>query len=932
MNQNTCHQMIGSLLLQPQKLQDADEVSPIADLANDVLSLLSRLGPDSGLDVKLLEVFGDAMTDVATQMLEQAGGNLETARQRLQAWVQPMTQFFHDLTTTLPDAEGAELAAQVVEQVYTKLAELAQNLTINSLRQRVSELLDVMENELGLTSTFIEEQIWAFIDGIVARLETVPPELNERARATWISMASILRRLKRHLQGVFAFPVLNAEQIANDLFELLGRSGIAQLAKQTACVAQGIADTVRAGGKLIDLVPLSGFAAGTVGAAATAPQVDEKYCWYASWLLQNKPKGLWSYFPLANSLYSQSDVPRKPAWFYVPIVSLGWSNEVWITKERDKVRWGEYVLHTGTDVTWEDALRYNRDGKKIRSCSDWVHPCDDNEEDKVFHTLFGYTFGEKLTPEFMEKFAYYSSLSCDYTVAILHLIPYLSLKEGDLAANILNAIVKTGEGTFKIGYDAPWGWWLEHVKQVPAGGRIFINETAFSTLATTGGALEGAHWGATGGNWFLFQVTQWLSDGIKTGQYRLGMGIVRDFLLSLLTLINHTGPVRLEPPLDSPVQPFWEAEVKDTRPDNRLEVDGFVDPLVSLMVSLILIKNIPREDYAHPFKTAEETLELFLLWGLLGGIGIGLAFGFLWTTLAEIIAWAEDWPLLGKKMLDSVGKAADPIRFLVAYYLGKEGDTDDGRYNPRGVAFNGYPNHESSPYLLPFENARRCGQGNQGMWSHHVLGGAATSVSQVYAYDFGLNEGEPILASRPGTVVDWFDWVPDDTDPDNPVPAGGPTAAGQTTQSRWNFIMIRHDLDEDDQGNLTPLANPNGDHDRGAGNALVWTYARYGHGRQGSVREMFTGNPIGQQVRRGQPIMRSGDTGTSFHNHVHMDVLPGPAPAPTPPGVTRAALGNQTIPFVFREVINPWVFPFSFPPDGVPQARTYYTSDNERPT
>ena len=59
--------------------------------------------------------------------------------------------------------------------------------------------------------------------------------------------------------------------------------------------------------------------------------------------------------------------------------------------------------------------------------------------------MYGYSFGERLTPEFMEKFAFYSALSSDYTVATLHLIPYLSLREGDFVANILNAIVKTAE-------------------------------------------------------------------------------------------------------------------------------------------------------------------------------------------------------------------------------------------------------------------------------------------------------------------------------------------------------------------------------------------------------------------------------------------------------------------------------------------------------
>jgi hypothetical protein len=73
--------------------------------------------------------------------------------------------------------------------------------------------------------------------------------------------------------------------------------------------------------------------------------------------------------------------------------------------------------------------------------------------------------------------------------------------------------------------------------------------------------------------------------------------------------------------------------------------------------------------------------------------------------------------------------------------------------------------------------------------------------------------------------------------------------------------------------------------------------------------------------------MLAGDTGISFHNHLHMHVVAGPAPPAAPPVPGTGAVSNlplQTIPFVFREVTN------LFGTDGVPQALTYYTSDNPR--
>jgi hypothetical protein len=185
--------------------------------------------------------------------------------------------------------------------------------------------------------------------------------------------------------------------------------------------------------------------------------------------------------------------------------------------------------------------------------------------------------------------------------------------------------------------------------------------------------------------------------------------------------------------------------------------------------------------------------------------------------------------------------------------------------------------------------------------------------------------------------------IPDDTEPNTAEAAAAAAAAtasgfligGQTARDTWNFIAIRHDLDEAG----IPVGIPDPVHDRGPGGAPVWSYAVYGHGRQNSVRQVFAARGvaanliIGQRITRGQPIMLAGDTGISFHNHLHMHVVAGPAPLalpappPPPPMPGTGAVSNltlQTIPFVFREVTN------VFGTDGVPQALTYYTSENTR--
>ena len=81
---------------------------------------------------------------------------------------------------------------------------------------------------------------------------------------------------------------------------------------------------------------------------------------------------------------------------------------------------------------------------------------------------------------------------------------------------------------------------------------------------------------------------------------------------------------------------------------------------------------------------------------------------------------------------------------------------------------------------------------------------------------------------------------------------------------------------------------------------------------------------LGQVVTRGQPIMAAGDTGKSFHNHLHMEVHRDDG--------TGNPDTSTTLPFVFREVGKRHevgdLFGLLANPAGVPTKFNSYTSDN----
>ena len=166
------------------------------------------------------------------------------------------------------------------------------------------------------------------------------------------------------------------------------------------------------------------------------------------------------------------------------------------------------------------------------------------------------------------------------------------------------------------------------------------------------------------------------------------------------------------------------------------------------------------------------------------------------------------------------------------------------------------------------------GQANEGLFSHNF-----NNVDQIYAYDFSLDMNDEILAARPGTVVAFVESIPDDTSP------GG----------NWNYIAIRHDIDD------SGAAIPPDAQDQGPGGGQI-THGRRLRSRPDRQRQrglragtrppVPTANIVGTPVKQGMPIMDAGYTGISFHNHLHMHVVPDP--------VGGGGTGN-TIPFVFSD-------------------------------
>ncbi len=155
-----------------------------------------------------------------------------------------------------------------------------------------------------------------------------------------------------------------------------------------------------------------------------------------------------------------------------------------------------------------------------------------------------------------------------------------------------------------------------------------------------------------------------------------------------------------------------------------------------------------------------------------------------------------------------------------------------------------FPASESSEYILPFElgTARL-------VWrttSHFNPGNRGVGL---YAIDFEMPIGTPLLAARSGKVVAVQDSFKDGNDKD----------------LEENFVMVQH---------------------------TDGTVARYIHLKLGGVLVA-----LGDEVKQGQRIASSGNTGQTGGPHLHFDVQ---TCGPNLPPRYNALPCGMTVPLTFR--------------------------------
>lgn len=1016
---------LGSVFIRPQRLQRsviaARGVDTDASIIEDLLLLGSRLILDPTRAEPVLKALGEAVTPSAERIQAHITERFEVAATNMRGWMSTLMDSLPKLQPPQGEFDVQEALSQV-KQLLVQLAGLAKTLTVNGIHQQLQPLMDIMQNDLGITPDFIELEIWWILDGVIESLGNIPENASAEEKYDRRDLAAVLRRVKRRFQGSFQFPDLDVELLARELIAFLKRTRMDEVIRQVACNLEHIGQGINGLEALRRAVGSEFEGARSLGAAA-ANELSENnagdFSWYATWLLGSKyddiplfkPGDLKNAAGLVQRLKAGGD--RHSAFIFnslseeqknvlnshtgneepeesVILVLLDGLNalmqgsplyyqdefeDVVFSKETRDIsqdyredqtlmrfnryaledaypqlfdtisrnNWAEDIFGLWTGGWWvnvgrgllgliswpDEQVRIDSEGKRVLLGGKILYTGENVRWDQapIFSSASGtsgayyYHFQRDwLNAEVMEWTAFITALLHDSGSTIWHMT---QMQPGHRIPSIANGVYDIAHGLnagiagkpFSGYRDTPFYRWYDFLLELTEarGGLPLI-----SLLASS---WQGKHSDASGGNIAAFWFTVFMGDIINYIGPLSTLSMARNSVLSIMTLLNSPDSWG-EGPSTLPRDPA----------QNHQEQDHIVS-LVETLFTMWLVSYVDREDYTHPFSPADVPGDVWKLW-LLGGWGMGLFAGLTGCVTAQILAWSEDWERLGITMLKKLFLPNTWLLFWPLLYSRLEGDTDEGRFNPAGTDFLGYP-AKPSPYLLPYDSGQaiNVGQANAGIWSHNPPANQGTTL-QSYGVDFALDQAQEVLASRAGTVDDFSETTVDDT------VAGG-----------WNNIRIRHDLDN--EGNTIP---PDSDHDRDAGGTVRRTYADYGHGRQNGVTDVFrarpnsagwplppggkpptadtiglsgtqvvwvdaTGNPINDPVTgapapvtvvRGQPIMLAGDTGTSWYNHLHMHVRPEQAGTTAP--------NSYTIPFVFDDVDD----------EGVCKALHWYESNNTR--
>lgn len=957
---------LGTALLQP-RIAARSAPDGIAALVEDLQRLAAVMAEDAAAAGPLAGTLESALADALPRLQAQVAPRLDAARGRLRGGIAGFRGFVEGLAARA-EAAGSDPAAilRLVRELLGQLRTLSAALTLPGIRQHLGTLHALVADDLGLSPAALLGLVRDFLDDLALRFGRPEPGEAADVRRRRRLAASVVASLRLKLDDI-ALPGLDIEALARALHRAIRDSGLAGPMAQLDCALDALDAGIAAATAAAEAARPTPrpVGAGVVPVASAA-----EYSWYASWLLKEESipllglsdvkeeRGFLNRFRtpenaidsyIRQNWFSEAergaldrdDLPAgEPPPRSLMLLVLGVLNRemqkgdilddlpsgvagapALLTDAIDQLR-GElstrqtlleynrrvferaYPQHVGEHTSrhtrhfWDHVVMpifgdFGVTTNRVSVTSDRAYVmCDDKpihlgenvswHDAPIFKRMpYGLWFGfERVPAPACEIIAQVLLTTASLAKPIWHAAEVqpghewqAGLYSGLEFAEVLQQFLfgKPLSAHFQLLGSAArrTGVWLDSA----AGWRgLSVLGTSFHSVV-----------GRNDNNLPEYWLTTFLGDAIRTVMPARYVDILPDVVLTFITLIN-SGRTPFDGGHDLPSNHSANHRVQDGITKN-----------IDLLFELWLHSVYSRDNYSV-FLWADDGIGDRRTEAMAGhwfglSCAIGLLSGVTGSVVVQTTAWVEQWDRVGLTILHSFERFF--FQYWVKNYLHNENNTDDGRYRPGGGgSYRGYPDKDvaPSPYRLPMPGgvALCVGQANQGLFSHNFIANtdfvnpAQSANLQTYAYDFSHEFREPIACVRDGTVF--------------AVNQGNPDGNTQTA----NTLTIRHDTIDAEHDVL--------------GGAPVQTYTVYVHLALNGVRDapQFGGTTpaIGTAVTQGQLIALAGDTGMSFHNHLHLHVLADDG---------TGNPGNRTVPFVFADVDGK---------GGVPQSISWHRSGN----
>ncbi len=273
---------IGSVLLQPHKVAAPLAPAPAA-LLEDLLALTTRVLWDRAHGGTCLALIEKAFGNSLDRLLDATRSRQAAAAAKLKAWAQPLVDKIGAMGQSLPGDSVVHETIESGDKLVTLLVELLDGITTDALAQHANFALGVLQNDLGLTNSFVDRQVGLIIDEIVTQLRSAPLEADLRVRENRFEIIALVRRIRRDIDGLFELPPLNVDRFAALLLDKLRELQYDAAVGRAAVTGKALKSGLDVLGVISEEVTFSAGFSGGPGAAA-APAGATKRCWYASWV------------------------------------------------------------------------------------------------------------------------------------------------------------------------------------------------------------------------------------------------------------------------------------------------------------------------------------------------------------------------------------------------------------------------------------------------------------------------------------------------------------------------------------------------------------------------------------------------------------------------------------------------------------------------